>query len=600
RFGMDYFIAAAMCALIIFAMSSSAAAGIIYVKWNSPGSGDPPVFDGLSWDTAFHKVQDGINASISSDDIWVAGDEAHPYIERITLKSGVQLFGGFSGTETSKGQRDWKANVTILDGNRSGSVVTALGASAPTTMIDGFTIRNGMVSYGGGIYCINSSPTIANNTITGNTAGGGGGISCTSASPTISNNTITGNTASAGGGIFCSKSSPMILNNTITGNSAPAFDGGGGIYCRYQSSPTIANNTITANSARRFGGGIYCYYQCSPTIANNDISGNGAGQGGGIRCEWSCSPVISGNRITGNATVFNAAGVDCDSSAPVITNNLVSGNLGPGILFFSSHPVPSGAVVAYNTIVSNGFQSTTRSDGVNVALGEQVTVRGNIVAFNGVGIRSQGAVTLSNNNVFGNVVANYLGFTTDPTGTNGNISLDPLFRDAAGEDYHLLWNSPCIDAGTNDGAPLTDLDGNPRPIDGNMDGLAITDMGAYEYVPIRVLVDVLPGDSTNIIQLQPNRMITVAILGTPDFDTRSVNPMSVLFGPGEAVEAHGRGHWEDVNGDGRIDLALHFRCECTGIQPGDTTVSLCGRLVSGAPFTGSDTIVAIGSKSKGK
>jgi hypothetical protein len=58
----------------------------------------------------------------------------------------------------------------------------------------------------------------------------------------------------------------------------------------------------------------------------------------------------------------------------------------------------------------------------------------------------------------------------------GNISLDPLFVDLAGEDYHLRPSSPCIDAGSNDAPDLpdVDLDGYPRVV-----GSAV-DMGAYE------------------------------------------------------------------------------------------------------------------------
>ncbi len=66
---------------------------------------------------------------------------------------------------------------------------------------------------------------------------------------------------------------------------------------------------------------------------------------------------------------------------------------------------------------------------------------------------------------------------------DGNISEDPLYFDPAGADYRLLPASPCIDAGTNDGAPDDDLLGQARPYDGDFDGVAVTDMGAYEYVP---------------------------------------------------------------------------------------------------------------------
>ncbi|MCB0132419.1 MAG: hypothetical protein KDD78_16270, partial [Caldilineaceae bacterium] len=40
-----------------------------------------------------------------------------------------------------------------------------------------------------------------------------------------------------------------------------------------------------------------------------------------------------------------------------------------------------------------------------------------------------------------------------------------------------------IDAGDNAVAPMTDYAGNARPVDGNADGAALVDMGAYEFVP---------------------------------------------------------------------------------------------------------------------
>jgi hypothetical protein len=71
------------------------------------------------------------------------------------------------------------------------------------------------------------------------------------------------------------------------------------------------------------------------------------------------------------------------------------------------------------------------------------------------------------------------------TGTNGNISADPMFT----KGYKLQGGSPAIDAGDNaaPNLPSTDLAGNPRIIDGNDLPTAIVDMGAYEFAPVTLL-----------------------------------------------------------------------------------------------------------------
>ena len=63
----------------------------------------------------------------------------------------------------------------------------------------------------------------------------------------------------------------------------------------------------------------------------------------------------------------------------------------------------------------------------------------------------------------------------------GNISEDPGFVDPDNGDYHLRPDSPCIDKGTNESAPSTDWEGDPRPLNGDLDGTAVTNMGADEF-----------------------------------------------------------------------------------------------------------------------
>ncbi len=65
------------------------------------------------------------------------------------------------------------------------------------------------------------------------------------------------------------------------------------------------------------------------------------------------------------------------------------------------------------------------------------------------------------------------GFTM-PQGT-GNISSNPQFVDATNSDFHLMQNSPCIDAGTSSNAPNFDFEGTSRPQGSGFD------IGAYEY-----------------------------------------------------------------------------------------------------------------------
>ncbi len=280
--------------------------------------------DGLTWETAKLTVQEGLNTAVADDQVWVA---AGTYVERVTLKSGVTLYGGFGGTETELSQRDWIANIAILDGSRAGSVVTVPSGAVSTTGIDGFTIRNGYgtrigIHYpGGAIYCSGASPVISNNTIADNGASHGGAIYCSTASPVISNNTIRGNSASYAGAIYCYASSPVISNNTITSNVA--HNDGGGIWCAWASSPKVLNNAITGNTAKvGVGGGIHLD-SCSPTVSNNTITGNIAGLGVGGEVYFYASSSSFSLMMSNNLVAFNSSGICRSGGTPTLRNNCV-------------------------------------------------------------------------------------------------------------------------------------------------------------------------------------------------------------------------------------------------------------------------------------
>ncbi|MBN1514391.1 MAG: right-handed parallel beta-helix repeat-containing protein, partial [Phycisphaerae bacterium] len=470
---------------LIAGFTPAAAQTVIFVDASATGAGN-----GSSWADAYTSVQPALNAAQPGDQVWVA---AGTYVENITLALGVGLYGGFVGDENPAtfdlADRDFPVNETILDGNQGGSVVTAPSGATETTRIDGFTIRNGYGDYGGGISLTDSSPTIANNVITGNTSCGietypnyderracGGGINSSGGNPVIIGNLVMDNRTHAyvweswsedcvewdpetdecirwewhanqqteggcGGGVYCSYGSPTIGNNTIMGNSA--FDGcGGGIHA--SGSPTIANNTIVSNSAWTFGGGIDSG-SGSPTIANNTITGNSGSHGGGIYSS-SGSPTIANNTIVSNSAL----------------------NSGGGIYTYSGSPTIANTIVAFNS--------------------------------SGIGKAGSGTPILHYNCVYGNTAYNYSG-VTDPTGTDGNISADPKLADTAFGNMHIQSDSPCVGAGNNAYAfGDADMDGQPRiqPLGGTVDiGADESDGTTWAEGPYAVVRVAPDGDDGN-------------------------------------------------------------------------------------------------------
>ena len=189
---------------------------------------------------------------MSGDEIWVAGGTYRPgaagaRTATFQLKTGVAVYGGFAGTETSRDARDWAAHPTLLSGDLDSSgtltdgdayhVVTGSGTDA-TAVLDGFTIRGGNA---------NSYP---NNL--------GGGMVNLSGSPTLTHVTFSGNSATYGGGMVnYSSSSPALTHVAFNGNSA--------ILRRRDvqqpsSNPTLTNVSFSGNSAT-YGGGMLNYAQ---------------------------------------------------------------------------------------------------------------------------------------------------------------------------------------------------------------------------------------------------------------------------------------------------------------------------------------------------
>ena len=109
---------------------------------------------------------------------------------------------------------------------------------------------------------------------------------------------------------------------------------------------------------------------------------------------------------------------------------------------------------------------------------------------------------------------------------------------------------------------------------------------------MNVVIDIKPGSDPNAINLNNKGVISVAILGGKTFDVTCVKVDSLRFGPAGALNALAPSY-EDVNGDGYIDLMTHYRTQDTGIAPGDTKACLKGELIDGIKFTACDSIKVI-------
>jgi regulator of RNase E activity RraA len=187
-------------------------------------------------------------------------------------------FNGTAVTVRSTDPNDWQVvEATIINGNDSGSVVTFDSNEDANSILMGFTLTDGNATYGGGIYCSGTSPTISNCLLTGNEAFAGAGMNCNDASPTVRNCIFSGNAAVAYGGAIDNYggADPNIIDCLFTDNQATTW-GEGGAIDNDNSSPTIVNCTFSRNWAYR-GGGINSYgSSAKPKITNCIVWGNSA------------------------------------------------------------------------------------------------------------------------------------------------------------------------------------------------------------------------------------------------------------------------------------------------------------------------------------
>lgn len=258
----------------------------------------------------------------------------------------------------------------------------------------------------------------------------------------------------------------VVLQSTA-GPAQTILHGNNGLALRMGPGGTLRGFTVTGSpglAVEVIGNGS--------VIAGNVFTGNARVIEGN-----NVSPVIEGNIFRSNGC-NNASNVGLiqpfNNSSPVIRNNVFENNS----CFAVYLVLPSGNVPQ---VINNTFVGNFGAIKVDRRVPQTTQIyRNNLIVENGTGLHvdvAQGTTDADNpvwqNNLVFGTGANYQG-TADQTGTNGNISVEPLLVNQSGGDYHLQPASPAIDAGSPTGAPATDFDGNPR---------GTPDIGAFEAVP---------------------------------------------------------------------------------------------------------------------
>ncbi len=452
-------------------------------------------------------IQAAINAANNGDIIQVAQGV---YAENIKVTSSKQISieGGWSKDFTFHSN---DSSLTIIDGGRKGRVLDIFPNLAVTVnlLIDGFTIKNGAADNGGGINA--------------DAYGIGTHISLSINRCIISENSSTDN--GAGINLEAIQGSIManLINSTISSNRSKLFGGGVRMNSHLGGSTTLNmdNDLVQDNIVDEVdGGGIAIYGSKSGVaklyLSNSNVSRNQAPNGGGVfGFAWGQDAMVlmtlKNNLITHNTSQQGGAICSCNGQTDPTS---------------PTSPEPGGTIIwelTNNTITANAAGTAGGAGGIKMSSGSiygdgessTLYMKNDIVWGNTDPYGNQ-QVVISLDGKSGTSYAKISYSNVGSIQTVGNakytadyvISYNPGFKNAAGEDYHLIKGSPCIDSGTSTEAPKSDIEGTPRP-QGNG-----YDMGAYEYNVDPVL---------NIKANNQEGPITVTS-NTPVSITASLNP----------------------------------------------------------------------------
>lgn len=238
-------------------------------------------------------------------------------------------------------------------------------------------------------------------------------------------------------------------------------------------SDTIVLDRVAVSHSSSSGAGIaYFMYAGSYSITDSDFE-----ECGGVGASDREASSVVGSTFGATGRVY-AGLISSSVFREVAAVSVLGGNVdnvlmvggGDSSVNLPCISLANGATIRNSTIV--GCRAATALIG---------SATNTVVAYaSNIGIDPDGG-TVSTSLVYGSGVQDYVGEVSA-----GNLSADPLFvaysddGDWANDDFRPAAGSPAIDAGGGD-FPTTDLQGAPRPLDGNDDDVVRADIGAYEY-----------------------------------------------------------------------------------------------------------------------
>jgi len=315
--------------------------------------------------------------------------------------------------------------------------------------------------------------------------------------------------AREGGGVSLDTDASVLISSTDVISNA-AGESGGGVYLDEDVSLTIRSSRLFSNTADGGGGAIETTSDGPLLITDTHIYANTAiGSGAGIKTRCRGTLSLARSWVVANTSLDNdAGGVEVGGGgASYVENSIIAGNYAgdtaAGLYFGDGGPyrIVNSHIVGNHTPGEGAALETYRFAQVQVT---------NTLIISNTGLTGiddkygNGSVfLLSHCDTYGNSPDGTVGVTitrTDCLGTPAEDGVDPLMAGGAlpggagpafaaqwlSYAYELASGSPCIDAGTSADAPSIDIEEQPRPADGNLDGFPQWDIGAYEFQPRKV------------------------------------------------------------------------------------------------------------------